>query len=211
MIRVQVPPPPPSYDTSVRARGQAFLTANPFPTRADWQRHRYWSHIHPYLYTQLHGVCSYCASFTPRRRDPEAVDHTSIDHFIPKSRNHALAYEWTNFRLCRARLNHRKADFEDVLDPYVIQDLTADQQQQVRNSIARLDLNYDDSFVNERARVVYRYADDKLPFAELGRLYPFIAAEMLSQNFDLTFLPQFKVALANPRLRRALIRQGLIA
>lgn len=227
MIRVQVPLPPPTYETQVRVPGQAFLTANPAPTRTDWQRHRYWRHIHSDLYEQVHGICSYCASFTPRRRSPASVDHTSIDHFVPKSRNSALAYEWANFRLCRARLNNRKADFDDVLDPYMIQDgwfrlsfmtfalspnptLPEERQREVRNSIARLELNSDDSYVNERARVIYSYADSKLSFAELTKRYPFIAAELASQDFDLVYLPHFKLVLANPRSRGALIRQGLM-
>jgi len=228
MIRVQAPPPPPFYEARVRARGEAFLKANPFPTRDDWQRHRYWSRIHPYLHKRLRGICSYCASFTPHRRAPASVDHTSIDHFVPKSRNRNLAYEWTNLRLCRTRLNHRKADFEDVLDPYTVQDgwfrlsfttfvlfpdptLPEDRQQQVRDTISRLELNDDDTYVNERALAVYSYADDRLSLTELGRFYPFIAAEMVSQDFDVAYLPQFKVHLASPRLRGALIRQGWVA
>lgn len=224
MIRIQLPPAPAHYEAQVRIPGHAFLAANPHPTRDAWNPHRYWSRIHGYLYAQLRGICVYCASYTPRRPSAKSVDHTTIDHYVPKSRgDHRQAYEWTNFRLCRARLNHRKADLGDVLDPCAIQNrwfqlnfttfallpdpaLPADLQQQVRNTIARLGLNDDDAYVNERARAVYGYADNKLPFAELSRRYPFIAAEMIAQDFDLAHLPRFRAALSSPRIRRILTR-----
>lgn len=227
MIRVHLPPAPPHYEGEVRTPGQAFLAANPHPSRSDWQRHRYWSNIHPFLYSSLRGICSYCATFTPRRSRSALVDHTSIDHFIPKSRNPALGYEWTNFRLCRVRLNNRKDNFEDVLDPCAIQNgwfrlnfttfallphsgLPEDRQREVRDSIARLALNDDDAYVNERARAVYSYADGRLSIAQVARLYPFIATEIVAQNFDVAHLPTYRSALENPRLRGALIRQGWV-
>lgn len=229
MIRVQLPAAPVDYEAKVRNPGHAFLAANPHPTGDAWKAHRYWNRTHGYLYAQLRGICVYCSAYTPRRPSAKSVDHTSIDHYVPKSRgNHLQAYEWTNFRLCRARLNNRKADFEDVLDPCTIQGgwfqlnfttfallpdpaLAAGLQQQVLDSIDRLRLNDDDAYVNERARAVYGYADKKLPFAELSRRYPFIACEMVAQDFDLAHLPRFRAALANPRIRAVLIRQGWMA
>ena len=85
------------------------------------------------------------------------------------------------------------------------------QKQRVRDTITRLELNDDDAYVNERARAIYGYADGKLPFDNHARHYPFIAAEMTSQNFDLAHLPTFKGLLKNPRLRSALTRQGWLA
>jgi len=55
----------------------------------------------------------------------------------------------------------------------------------------------------------YTYADRKVPFEQLSRRYPFIGAEMVAQNFDATYLPRFQNMLANPKLRPALVRQGL--
>lgn len=227
MIRVSLPPPPDNYESQVRAPGQTFLSINPHPTRSDWQQHRYWSAIHNYLYGRLNGICAYCSTFTPQRHEPASLNHTSIDHFVPKSVNHALAYEWTNFRLCRERLNNRKSSFQDVLDPCAIQNgwfrlnfttfalspdpgLPANRQQQVRDTLGRLQLNLDDAYVNERAQAVYRYADNQLNFATLARYYPFIAIEMLAQKFDEMHLPRFQVELAKPRIRAVLVRQGLI-
>ncbi len=229
MIQVTLPQPPVNYETAVRAPGIAFLTGNPHPTRDDWDNHSYWRAIHGYLHGELRGICAYCASYTPRRARAVSVDHSSIDHFVPKSHPpHAQAYEWTNFRLARSRLNHRKANFRDVLDPCAISNgwfrlsfvtfslspdstLSGSQQQQVRDTIVRLGLNTDDGYVTERARAVFRYADGKLPFAELTRLYPFVATEITAQNFDVTHLPRFKMRLANPQFRAVLIRQGWVA
>ena len=213
MIRVSLPASPAHYVSTVRQPGLAFLAATPHPTRDDWQRHRYWSEIHGYLYREHQGVCGYCASWTPRRPRKGGPDHTSIDHFIPKSRDPQRAYEWENFRLARAKLNNRKADFEDVVDPCGIQagwfqlsfstflirpaaDLPFVTQQRIRDTIARLELNSDPAYINERARVAYRYAAGKFPFNDLERLYPFVAAEMTAQHFDAVLKPSFLTVLA---------------
>ena len=229
MIRIHLPPAPAHYESQVLIPGLSFLAANPHPSGDDWNGHHEWRHIHDYLYSELRGVCAYCATYTPRRPEPRSIDHTSIDHFVPKSLPpYVQAYEWANFRLCRARLNHRKGNFQDVIDPCHIQNgwfrlnfrtfalspdpnLLEPQKQRVRDTITRLELNDDDAYVNERARAIYGYADGKLPFDNLARHYPFIAAEMTSQNFDLAHLPTFKGLLKNPRLRSALTRQGWLA
>lgn len=229
MIRVDLPPAPPNYESQVHVPGLAFLARTPHPSGDDWNGQHHWRHIHDYLYAELQRVCSYCATYTPRRPEPAALNHTSIDHFVPKSLPpYAQAYEWENFRLCRARLNHRKANFEDIIDPCHIQNgwfrlnfttfalapdpnLAEPQKQRVRDTILRLELNDDDAYVNERARAVYGYADGKVPLAKLARLYPFIAAEMASQNFDLAHLPTFKSLLNSPRLRTVLVHQGWLA
>jgi len=226
MIPVTLPNAPGNYVHQVRQPGQNFLAAHPHPTADDWRRRNYWRHIHTHLYTQVRGICMYSSSFTPRRPGP--LDHTSIDHFVPKSQgNHSQAYEWSNFRLCRSRLNHRKADFSDVLDPCTLQQgwfrisfntflispdaaLPLVAQTQVVDTVRRLGLNDDDAYVNERARVVYGYADGTVPFNDVSERYPFIASEMTAQNFDANHLPRFREALANPRVRAPLMRQGLL-
>ena len=224
-MAVTLPLAPAHYEASVRSPGMAFLDATPNPNRSDWEQHRYWKEIHQYLYDSLKGICSYCASFTPRKRSPSLLDHSSIDHFIPKSINNALAYEWENFRLCRTRLNNRKSAFQDVLDPCAIQTgmfklnfatfalfpnptLSEADKQKVLDTIARLELNTDDAYVNERARAVYSYADRKLSLAVIAQLYPFIASEIIAENFDTVYLPTFRTVLEMPNIRSALIAQG---
>lgn len=212
MIPVVAPPSPAYYSARVRRPGLAFLARTPRPTREQWDRHRFWQRIHRYLYNWHRGVCVYCASWTPHPRSG-GVDHTSIDHFVPKSRNRPLAYEWSNFRLVRSKLNNRKDNFEDVLDPYGLHPgwfrldfatfllepdaaLPPLDRDKVISTIGRLQLNLDQTYVNERARVAYRYAAGKLTFADVERLYPFIASEMLAKNFDVLLKPVFVAALA---------------
>ena len=212
MIRVSLPHSPPHYESKVRLPGTAFLASTPRPTADDWRRERHWSHIHSDLYRWHKGVCVYCASWTPRNAT-RGADHTSVDHFVPKSAMPRLAYEWSNFRLSRAKLNHRKADFQDVLDPLVVQNgwfrlsfttfrieapqgLPQNIQVKVDDTINRLQLNLDQNYVNERARAVYRYSANKLPFAKLERLYPFIASQMVAQDFDRNFRHKIQAVLA---------------
>lgn len=212
MIPVHLPAPPAHYQTAVRQPGLRFLAATPNPTSKQWSNHRYWQNIHGDLYTWHNGVCVYCASWTPRPRG-RAVDHTSIDHFVPKSKNRAFAYEWSNFRLVRSKLNHRKDNFQDVLDPCTLQfgwfrlnfttfylepdiGLSAQDRTQVTATIRRLLLNGDTSYVYERARVIYRYAAGRMTFADVQRLYPFIASEMQAKDFDTVLRPCFVAALA---------------
>src|SRR5438128_10978898 len=106
MIHVTMPAPPAHYVPDVQRPGEAFIRATPSPPAAQWSAHRYWQLIHDDLYNGLRGICSYCASWSPRRSAND--DHTSIDHYVPKNRVPRRAYAWTNFRLCRERLNHRK-------------------------------------------------------------------------------------------------------
>jgi hypothetical protein len=212
MIPVDLPAPPAHYQTRVRQPGLAFLAVTPNPTSDEWNQHRYWQHIHEDLYNWHKGVCVYCASWTPRPRH-RGVDHTSIDHFVPKSRNRLLAYEWSNFRLVRSKLNNRKDNFEDVLDPCALQlgwfrlnfttfnlepdaALPANARRQVAATIQRLLLNRDLGYVNERARVIYKYAAGKMTFADVQKLYPFIASEMTAKNFDVIVRPSVQSVLA---------------
>jgi hypothetical protein len=212
MIPITLPAPPAHYQTSVRQPGLTFLAATPNPTPKEWNKHRYWQNIHEDLYKWHRGVCVYSASWTPHPRH-RRVDHTSIDHFVPKSKNRPLAYEWTNFRMVRSKLNNRKDSFEDVLDPCTLQPgwfrlnfttfflepnatLPARDQRQVVTTIQRLLLNGDPAYVNERARVIYRYSADKMTFADVQRLYPFIAVEMQAQDFDAVFKPFIVAAVA---------------
>ena len=62
--------------------------------------------------------------------------------------------------------------------------------------------------MNERARVVYNYVDGKVSFGDLIRLYPFVAAEIVAENFDVLYFPKFQAALRTPYVRSALIAQG---
>jgi hypothetical protein len=212
MIRVSLPTPPSYYETAIRQPGLAFLSATPNPRGIEWNQHRYWTRSHGFLYKWHKGICVYCASWTPRRARASGIDHTSIDHFVPKSKDPKNAYTWGNFRLARSKLNNRKSDFEDVIDPCCLQagwfrlsfttffvhaDLSSppEIQNRVKCTIERLLLNRDSAYVNERARVVYRYAAGNISFGDVQRLYPFIAQEMTIQKFDVTLKHSILAAL----------------
>ena len=155
------------------------------------------------------GVCAYCASWTPRRREArQYFEHTTIDHYIAKSRDKNKAYDWDNFRLCRSRLNNRKADFDDVLDPCQVLNewfwlefttflirpahgLPEQTREQVKATIDRLELNSDVDYVYERVEVVRGYCTGVIPFQVVETRYPFIAYQMLSQDFDSTLKGRF--------------------
>ena len=116
MIRIQRYSPPPHYKQDVQQRGRKYLARNPTPSSRDFNGHAYWHSIHDNLYS---GICVYCATWTPRSG---GADQTSIDHFIPKSEEPSMAYDWDNFRLCRRRLNTRKGASLEVMDPFYIED-----------------------------------------------------------------------------------------
>lgn len=202
MIRINLPSAPANYESEVKIPGEVFLRNNPNPTNRDWKNHRYWQKIHDYLYSEHSGTCLYCASWTPRRQQSGTIDHTSVDHFIPKSSNAQLAYEWSNFRMCRSRLNNYKANFQDVLDPCTVSDdwfhldftsflikpspevTNNNLKLNIINTIDRLRLNIDNDYVNERVHAVKQYSFDNLSLNLLQEKFPFIALQMSKQNFD---------------------------
>ena len=209
LIPVSLAPEPDNFDTRVRIPGNAFLTLNPNPTASDWKRKNYWSRAHADLFAAYNGLCSYCASWTRRGSSPSTLKDSSVDHFIPKSVDKSLAYEWFNYRLCRARLNTRKESHQDVLDPFdLIQNsfeldlrsfllrprgsLDNDYQTKVQATIDRLELNTDNDYVNERIAVIEQYCINIISPAQLRLRYPFIADELSRQDFDNVFLPKMK-------------------
>jgi hypothetical protein len=207
MIRVTLPTAPANYEVDVSRPGEAFLRAVPTPTPAQWNQHRYWNLIHDDLYRGLRGICNYCASWSPRRSAGD--DHTSIDHFIPKSRAPRLAYSWKNFRLCRERLNNRKKHHSDIVDPCGIRDgvyvidfdtfqikplysLPQQVARKIRDTIDRLELNTDRDYVNERMRIVRAYSLDEVTMNYVKDRYPFIAQQMSIQDFDVQFKERWR-------------------
>lgn len=200
MIRVVEPSVAPNYENDVRIPGAALLAVTPFPTSADFKAHRYWSRIHQYLYDSCAGICSYCASWIPRATNPVSDHHSSVDHFLAKTHFPELAYDWKNFRLSRRDVNENKDDDCDIVDPYAIEDgwfqldflscrIKADPQrnpilrQRLTHTIRVLKLN-EVPIIDERTLVVGNFAHDRITPADLQRLYPFVAKEIVRQNVD---------------------------
>jgi uncharacterized protein (TIGR02646 family) len=201
---------PTDFDVRVRRPGTTFLQKTPTPNSSQWKKNDYWRKALKHLFNEYNEICAYCASWTKRAANTSTPQDYSVDHFIPKSLEPSLAYEWSNFRLCRRRLNMRKDYHQDVLDPFILSPewfkldfltfylvpspaLNALDRKRVEATIDRLQLNTDNDYVYERIGAIREYCLDKASYAQLLSRYPFIAAEMRVQNFDTKFLPRMKV------------------
>ena len=208
---------PDDFDQEVRQPGAVFLSNNPQPNSRSWGRNDYWRRAKCDLLTAYRNVCAYSGSWTNRKVvGVSTIEDSSVDHFVPKSQSPAQAYEWSNFRLSRARMNSYKGDFNDVLDPFLLPGrwftlnfrtflispngaLPDGDKRRVQKTIERLRLNDDDDYVNERENVIREYCLGTYTLAMLEEIWPFIANEMKVQNFDSIFLPSMRpYFMANP-------------
>jgi len=207
MIRCPTFPEPLDFGQKVRTPGKAFLALIPTPNNAQWKTKELWQLFHDDLYALYGGICAYCASWTARKRGSRLTNHTSIDHFLPKSICPQLAYEWSNFRLCRSQINQRKDDSLDVMDPLGIQNgwfeldfftflvrpnaaSTRIVRNRVRLSIDKLGLN-DEGYIKERVGVLKQYCVYGIPLSKIQGKYPFIAHEIRRTDFDTMIKPAF--------------------
>jgi hypothetical protein len=139
------------------------------------------------------------------------TDGSSVDHFRPKVAYPHLAYEWDNYRLARAKINSRKGESEDVLDPFSIMsgwfhldmpsclikpaaDLPRSTRVSVNHTINILQLNNDDSLVQERCNFLVNLADDLITLDFLDDFYPFLSHEVRRQGV----LPSLKRVFSRP-------------
>lgn len=217
MIQIPVYPEPNDFNAKVRVRGNAFLATTPHPTNSQWRSKEFWRHCHDQLYKLCGGICAYCASWTSRRSTTRLGDNTSVDHFLPKSHCPELAYEWSNFRLCRSKLNERKDDSLSIIDPCAINSnwfqidfftfrvgsnpsAPLYVRSRVDSSIAQLGLN-DTGYIKERMAVVKQYCVHGIPLSRLEKHYPFIAREMRRTDFDNTLKATLSRAFGRSNLR----------
>lgn len=206
MIPVTPSPEPGDFDRRVRRPGSAFLSVTPSPTKGEWDDHAYWRAVLPDLRSSYNNLCAYSSSHI---RSGNSRDTESVDHFRPRSIYPQLAYEWENYRLCRVKMNGYKGCHEDVLDPFTIPngwfrlnfdsfllvpDPTLNKQDKGRvlATINRLRLNSDAAFVAERIEVIKQHCLGQVTWEYICGKYPFIAAEMQRQNFDIAFLPNMR-------------------
>lgn len=169
MIPVTLQPEPADFDQKVRRKGQKFPRDHA-PLTEQVGLPPYWRDCLDDLYKAYQGVCAYLGIFFER-----VTGGGTVDHFIAKSRDPNQAYEWSNYRLATAMMNSRKWAFDDVLDPFEIEDdmfhlelvsgriypnpaLSGGERQQVEDTIERLGL--DDPGCREmRARRFQQYMD----------------------------------------------------
>lgn len=195
MIGINLRPEPKApifdFDTHVRAPGNAWLAANPkapatkIPTL--------WRDAMPSLRAAYKGVCAYfCCYVMP------ATGGGSTDHFVPKSKARSVIYEWNNYRFACTRMNARKRDARDVMDPIGLADglfvlafntmrvkpaagLTAPVLKNVKETIKRLKLNSHEC-TSERQGHWDNYDKHGLSAARFIEFAPFIAMEAARQG-----------------------------
>lgn len=194
MIRVKQRPEPraPGFDFHARVRvpGEAWLKANP---SAAVDLPPLWREAMPSLRAAYKGLCAYfCVYVHP------VTGGGSTDHFVPKSQDRSVAYEWDNYRFACARMNSRKHDAGDVLDPFDLTDgcfvlvfttmqvkaapgLAPEVLRRVKATIQRLNLNSPEC-MEERQGHWDNYDKHGLSADRLMEFAPFIVMEAARQG-----------------------------
>ncbi|MDQ7831869.1 MAG: hypothetical protein RDU30_09055 [Desulfovibrionaceae bacterium] len=119
MIPVDAQPEPASFDAKVRQKGLAYLKRKGFdpgsvPPHSP-KLHPYWRDCLDELHQSYNGICAYLCVYIVK-----VTGGCSVDHFVAKSKQPDLAYEWGNYRLACSRMNSRKREYDDVLDPFTV-------------------------------------------------------------------------------------------
>lgn len=211
MIRVTSAPVPPRFESEVRQPGLRAIAERvgkaPASPRRAGKRFKvsatreedihpddlpsYWTKALDDLMTAYGRICAYsCFRIHP------VTGARSVDHMAAKSRAWDKVYEWSNYRLASTRLNARKREFGDVLDPVEVQDgwfelelagflvkpaqgLDATTGDLVQATINRLGLN---DFRQDRARDAEYYWSGDVSLRVLMEESPFVAKELRRQG-----------------------------
>lgn len=163
----------------------------PRPTSEQFRKKNFWNRAAKELHAAYSGICAYTATYLP--------EQGSVDHFVPKTVDPSLAYEWRNYRLASGRVNSTKGNQTGILDPFGISDdwfemdipscllrsksdLPQDLKARINGTINSLRLNADDYYVQERCNILMDYAKGEISLGFLKRRYPFLAKEVERQN-----------------------------
>lgn len=135
MIRVSQADEPSSFNTKVRQPGELAIAemVGEQPKRSAGRRFNkraarredlsasdfpdYWTRCIEDMMSAYSEICAYSCF-----RIHKTTGSASIDHLAPKSRRWDKVYEWSNYRLCCSLMNARKNFFEDVIDPFEVED-----------------------------------------------------------------------------------------
>lgn len=113
MIHVAKAPEPSDFDKKVRQPGNKWLSEHPESNGSD--ANPYWSKCKDDM-IRLYGP--FCVYTTLRKWSREL----SVDHFVPKTADKSLIYEWDNYRLCSLAVNLIKNNLQQdkILDPFTL-------------------------------------------------------------------------------------------
>jgi hypothetical protein len=153
----------------------------------------YWTRAIPDLCVAYKRICAYLGL-----RIHPGVAAAEVDHFKPKTRYQHLAYDWDNFRLSCKLANTFKYIYEDVVDPFeIVGDCfgvnlfsgrviaisrDASLRPAIEQTIIRLHLNTEPTFVDARLEYINDYLSAEISFDRLLRDAPFVAREIERQG-----------------------------
>ena len=196
MIPVEPAVEPDKFDDEVRTPGLAWISTNkldpkkPVPSRTKIPP--LWRKCAADLRRSYSSVCAYSSMHIHL-----VTGAPTVEHYAPKSKNVGLAFEWSNYRFVCQLMNSRKSCFEDVLDPFLIQDntfalsfLTGEIEPgasvgalvgKCRETIKRLRLNQE--HVSETRLKYYKdYIDGEISKNKLKEYAPFVYYEAVRQG-----------------------------
>lgn len=120
MIPVEPAPEPEKFDRQVRRKGQAWLREkgwNPGEAPPEVSKlPAYWTAFTETLFEAYSGICAYYAFYIEA-----SSGAATTDHFVAKTSHAGLAYEWSNYRFASLAANRAKRDYDDVIDPFVLE------------------------------------------------------------------------------------------
>ncbi|MEY2632235.1 MAG: hypothetical protein RIR00_889 [Pseudomonadota bacterium] len=196
MIPVAPQPAPADFDQKVGRPGLSWLaeqgiTRGPVASGLKWKT--LWKTCLPQLQSAYAQICAYSAILI----DP-VTGSASVEHFLPKKHYPQQAYTWSNYRLVCGRMNGRKGEHQDVLDPFGLKPasflidfssgslhpnpkLAETEQRAVLTTIARLQLNDGDCRAL-RCASFDAWRKGEISFTFLRKHSPFVASEIQRQG-----------------------------
>ncbi len=159
----------------------------------------HWTRALDALHSAYGGYCAYLARYI------EPVETPTVDHFVAlrDSTDPMLAYTWANYRLASSLMNGCKSAFDDVLDPFDIEEqwfaldlntfkvvpgpkLPPERLADAQATIVRLHLD-DKPVCESRRRAFHKYwsppaGKPPVPLWSLKEDEPFLEYEMRRQD-----------------------------
>lgn len=197
MIPVKRRLAPAKFNEKVLRPGRRWLKQHRLPSSGPVpegvQLEPFWHACLDDLHRKYQGVCAYVCVYIDK-----VTGARSVDHFVAKSGAIEHAYRWSNYRLACQKMNARKGVFDDVLDPFDIQQgtfvlnlfdgsiaprpgLEAALHQKAENTISRLGLDEEDCRTVRR-EYFRAYREGHISLDYLRRRCPFVWEEIRRQN-----------------------------